>query len=90
MKLLSDNRGIALLITLSVTTLLVAVAIEYNRRARFSVISTAMARNRVSLTQMATAGIHAGMAILAGQHRVLVQPKSVTAWAFLPLVFRWF
>ena len=64
MKLLSDNRGIALLITLSVTTLLVAVAIEYNRRARFSVISTAMARNRVSLTQMAAAGIHAGMAIL--------------------------
>ena len=30
------------------------------------------------------------LAILAGQHRVLVQPKSVTAWAFLPLVFRWF
>jgi len=64
MKLLSDNRGIALLITLSVTTLLVAVAIEYNRRARFSVISTAMARNGVSLRQMAAAGIHAGMAIL--------------------------
>ena len=64
MKLLSDNRGIALLITLSVTTLLVAVAIEYNRRARFSVISTAVARNKVSLTQMAASGVHAGMAIL--------------------------
>ena len=64
MKLFSDNRGIALLITLSVTTLLVAVAIEYNRRARFSVISTAMARNGVSLRQMAAGGVHAGMAIL--------------------------
>jgi general secretion pathway protein K len=64
MKLFSDNRGIALLVTLSVTTLLIAVAIEYNRRARFSVISTAMARNGISLRQMAAAGVHAGMAIL--------------------------
>lgn len=54
----------ALLITLSVTTLLVAVALEYNRRARFTVISTAVARNRINLTQMATAGIHAAMAML--------------------------
>lgn len=65
MNPLRNNRGIALLITLSVTTILVTVALEYNRRARFTVISTAATRNAVSLTQMAAAGVHVGMAILA-------------------------
>jgi hypothetical protein len=37
-KILTNNRGIALLITISVTTILVAAALEYNRRARFEVI----------------------------------------------------
>ena len=81
MKLLSDNRGIALLITLSVTTLLVAVALEYNRRARFSVISTAMARNRVSLTQMAAAGIHAGMAVLVKDKADSTVDTPLEDWA---------
>lgn len=65
MRHLRDNRGVALLITLSVTTILVAVALEYNRRARFTVISTAVARDRLTLTQMAAAGVHAAMALLA-------------------------
>ena len=39
-KIIANNRGIALLITISVTTILVAAALEYNRRARFQVVST--------------------------------------------------
>jgi general secretion pathway protein K len=63
-KILANNRGIALLITISVTTILVAAALEYNRRARFEVISTAAARDRLTLSVAASSGIHVAMALL--------------------------
>jgi general secretion pathway protein K len=63
-KILTNNRGIALLITISVTTILVAAALEYNRRARFEVISTAAVRDRLALSYVASSGIHVAMALL--------------------------
>lgn len=63
-KILANNRGIALLITISVTTILVAAAVEYNRRARFEVISTASVRDRLTLSYAASSGIHVAMALL--------------------------
>lgn len=62
---LNNNRGIALLLVISVTTILIATALEYNRRARFTVLSTAAARDQLTLSQMASSGIHAAMALLA-------------------------
>jgi len=62
---LRNRRGVALLITLGVTTVLVAAALEYNRRARYAVISSAATRNDLSMTEMAAAGVHVAMAILA-------------------------
>jgi general secretion pathway protein K len=62
---LRNRRGVALLITLGVTTVLVAAALEYNRRARYAVISSAAARNDLSMTEMAAGGVHVAMAILA-------------------------
>jgi len=59
-----NNRGIALLITISVTTILVAAAPEYNRRARLAVIPTEVARDRLTFSHMASSGIHIAMALL--------------------------
>ena len=64
MKIIKGNRGIALLITISVTTILVAAALEYNRRARFAVISTAAVRDHLTMSNMAASGVHAAMALL--------------------------
>ena len=64
-RTICSNRGIALLLTISVTTILVALALEYNRRARFAVLSTAVTRDRLTLAHMASSGIHAAMALLA-------------------------
>ena len=64
-KIIGNNRGIALLLVISVTTILIAAALEYNRRARFAVLSAAAARDRLTLSQMAASGIHAAMALLA-------------------------
>jgi general secretion pathway protein K len=64
LKIIGGKGGIALLITLSVTTILVTAALEYNRRARFAVMATASMRDRLTLTQAAAAGVHAAMALL--------------------------
>lgn len=64
LKITQNNRGIALLITISITTILVAAALEYNRKARFAVISTAAARDRLTLSYMASSGVHIAMALL--------------------------
>jgi general secretion pathway protein K len=63
-NLAQNNRGIALLITISVTTILIAAALEYNRRARFAVLSAAAERDRLTLSYMASSGVHAAMALL--------------------------
>ena len=63
-KIARNNHGIALLITISVTTILVAASLEFNRRARFAVISTAAARDRLMLSYMASSGVHIAMALL--------------------------
>ena len=60
-----SQRGVALLVTLAVTTLLVTMALEYNRRARYDVIAAAAARDYLTMAEMATAGVHVAMAILA-------------------------
>ena len=62
---IGNNKGIALLLVISVTTILIATALEYNRRARLAVLSTAAARDRLTLSHMASSGIHAAMALLA-------------------------
>ena len=63
-NILTNNRGIALLITISITTILVAAALEYNRRARYEVISTAAVRDRLTLSYMASSGVHIARALL--------------------------
>ena len=50
---------------LSVMTVLVAASLEYNRRARFELVSSAAARDQLTMTEMAKAGLQVAMAILA-------------------------
>ena len=53
-----------MLLTITIATLLVTVSLEVNRRVRSRVISTAAARDRMTLSRMASAGIHAAMSML--------------------------
>jgi general secretion pathway protein K len=61
---LTNNRGIALLITISIITVLIAGVLEWNRKVRTSVVASATARDRVTLSYMAASGIHAAMTLL--------------------------
>ena len=64
LELIKNKHGIALLLTLSVTTILIAAALEYRRRANFNVISAVTVRDRLTLSYMASSGVHAAMALL--------------------------
>lgn len=59
-----NRRGVALLITIAVITVLTAASLELNRSVRSSVTSTAAARNRFVISQWAVSGVHGAMAIL--------------------------
>jgi general secretion pathway protein K len=59
-----NKRGVALLVTLAVTTLLVTMALEYNRRARYALIAAAAARDYLTMAEMAGAGVQLAMAVL--------------------------
>jgi len=61
----ANNRGVALIITLTAITIIIAVSLELNRQMRQSVISAASTRNQMSLTHMVSAGVDTGKAILA-------------------------
>jgi len=64
MKSVRNHRGIALLITIAVIALLVTVALELNRNARATAAAAAATRNSITLSNMATSGIHIAMAVL--------------------------
>ncbi|UCF90948.1 MAG: general secretion pathway protein GspK [Desulfobacterales bacterium] len=80
-KLLRNNRGIALLLTISVTTILVTAALESNRRARFQIVATAAIRDRLTLSQMAASGVHVAMAMLAKDKKESNQDSLAEDWA---------
>lgn len=63
-KSIANDRGIALLVTLSIISILIVAALEMNRRTRSAVYCAAAARDRITLLQISSAGIHAAKAIL--------------------------
>ena len=60
----NNNRGIALIITLSIVAVLVVMTLELNRKARSSIYISSAFRERVQLKQMAMSGVHAAIALL--------------------------
>ena len=62
--ILNNNHGIALLITLSIITVLIAVSLELSRNARSAVMTTSAARDRLTLLHISSSGINAAMAML--------------------------
>lgn len=59
-----SRSGIALLVTLSVMAILVAITLELHKRKRGAVIESAAFRDRITLNEMADSGIHIAMAML--------------------------
>ncbi len=63
-SVINNNRGVALIITLSIIAVLVVTTLELNRKARSSIYVSSAFRERIQLKQMAMSGVHAAMALL--------------------------
>ena len=63
-KSLKNSRGIALLVTLAVATVMVAASLEMNKKVRSAVFSAAAARDRITLLYMASSGVNIAEAML--------------------------
>ncbi|MFO7839690.1 MAG: type II secretion system protein GspK [Desulfosalsimonadaceae bacterium] len=58
------NRGIALIVTLTIITVLVTVSLELNRQVRSSVSDSAAYRDRLNLRHMVRSGVNLAEAVL--------------------------
>ncbi len=80
-KQFRNQQGIALLITLTIITVLITTALELNRNTRSALISSAATRNRFALSQMASSGTHAAMAILIKDKKESATDSIQEDWA---------
>lgn len=78
---ISNNHGSALLLTLAVITLIIAVTIEINRQVRSSLTRTYTHTNRLQLTQWAASGIQTAMAILVKDRNESEIDSLLEEWA---------
>ncbi len=80
-RVLDNKRGMALLITLTIITLLIAVTVELNRRARATVYATAAARDRLILSQILMSGVHTAFAMLVEDRKETEIDSLQEDWA---------
>jgi len=59
-----NSGGIALLVTVAILSVVVAISLEMNRRGRSTGTRAVIEQNRATLSAMASSGVHAAMAIL--------------------------
>ena len=59
-----NSRGIALLVTVAILSVVVAVSLEMNRRSRSTATRAVIEQNRTTLSAMASSGVQAAMALL--------------------------
>lgn len=62
--IMGNNRGIALLVTLTIITVLIVVTLEMSRKMRSAVFSAAATRDRMTLLHLASSGINVAKAML--------------------------
>jgi len=63
-SILNNNQGVAILVTIAVTTVLIAITFEFNRKTRSVIASTAAIRDQYTLSYMTSSGVNAAMAML--------------------------
>ena len=76
-----NARGIALLITVAILSVMVTVALEMNRRGRATATRAQIDRNRATLTAMAGSGVHVAMAMLIRDKSDTQIDSIQEAWA---------
>jgi len=63
-RILSNNRGVAILVTIAIITILITITLEFNRKTRSVIASTAAIKDQYTLSHMISSGINAAIALL--------------------------
>jgi general secretion pathway protein K len=63
-SILGNDRGVALLITLSIIAILLTVSLELNRRVKIGILAAETFKTDYRLMEIATSGLNVGMALL--------------------------
>jgi general secretion pathway protein K len=63
-SLRQDEKGMALLLALTMITVMVPIALAVNRSTRNTAVQTALTRDDISLNHMAMSGLNLGRALL--------------------------
>lgn len=80
-KFLKNNHGIALLVTLSIVTVLIAASLEMNKKMRSAVFSAAATRDRITLLHMASSGVNLAAAMLSKDKKDSTSDSLQEDWA---------
>jgi general secretion pathway protein K len=80
-NLIRNNRGVALLITLTIITLLIVTTLELNRQARAAVLSGATIRDRITLSEMTSSAVNLAMAMLVKDKEISAIDSLQEDWA---------
>lgn len=76
-----NERGVALLVTITVLFVVFAIVSEVNRNVRDSISKAHLSMERSRLTDMAASGIHLGIALLMADKRTTEVDTSQEIWA---------
>lgn len=77
----NDNRGVALLVTITVLFVIFAMVSEVNRRVRNSIRSVSVQSTRTTLSAAAISGVHIGIALLMADKKNSTTDTVQEAWA---------
>ncbi len=80
-KFLKNTRGIALLVTLSIVTVLIVASLEMNKKMRSAVFSAATTRDRITLLHMASSGVNLAAAMLVKDKKNSSSDSLQEDWA---------
>ena len=80
-KFLKNNHGIALLVTLSIVTVLIAASLEMNKKMRTAVFSAATTKDRITLLHMASSGVNLAAAMLVKDKKDSSSDSLQEDWA---------
>lgn len=80
-SLMHNHRGAALLLTVTIASILMTVTLALHRKVRSAVVTTAGTRDRMTLVQMAEGGIHAAMALLVRDKMISTIDSLQEDWA---------
>jgi len=82
-RLLRNNRGMALLIALTVISLIIAVTLEFNKNMRRNLLASGTQSNNIRLETMASSGINLAMAVLLKDAKENEHDSLLDSWALL-------